>query len=284
MFTINYDIQDFENPPKRVPTLAKIFIIFFILAIIAVGITVPILTKAEDSTTETPKCDALTIGKIFKGDIAGSLPFVVKLKAVINVDNKRKALVCSGSILNKQWILTAAHCVHNSQDITVLIGDKSFKISTIKIHHLYTPSDRSYDLAALKLISIIELDKETASITINPKEKNLGEKVSLAGYGQTENGKLSDQLRKVETKIQHETCCSIGEEFTNRLSCAGSPSGGVCFGDSGGPVYIKQNDKFYLYGIIVTSALTNDNRCNGFGGFAKLSFFNEWVSRTISNK
>ena len=74
-----------------------------------------------------------------------------------------------------------------------------------------------------------------------------------------------------------------------KLLCAGffdvKEHKGVCKGDSGGPLMVKDNGKFYLIGIVSYGA---DDKANGIyckrgypGIFTDVSRYDDWIAKSI---
>jgi secreted trypsin-like serine protease len=171
------------------------------------------------------------------------------------IDDNYKAQFCGGSIIDSNWILTAAHCVDNNttiKDIEVISGVDELKRSTIQqrlkitaiyLHSTYTTvSDKgsSYpnnDIALLKVAS-----------ALNGRAIPLGEQVhgkmgTISGFGRTQMGARASRLQAGEMEILSlEECNSVkvwDGRITSSMICAGDPFGtgqaAGCNGDSGGP-------------------------------------------------
>lgn len=108
----------------------------------------------------------------------------------------------------------------------------------------------------------------------------------VTGWGKTENSsKIHENKPKlVRTLIQTNERCfleakSLVDISSFRTFCAGLRNGsGVCFGDSGGGLFLKVNDVYYLKGI-VSSSLIKDGSCDVSKNaiYTNVLKFEDWI-------
>lgn len=91
----------------------------------------------------------------------------------------------------------------------------------------------------------------------------------VVGFGKSENEAKNHENMPKKLQIPiitNEKCFNEDQLSTissGRTFCAGASDGsGVCFGDSGGGLYIKHENTFFLRGIVSSSLVTSDNMCN----------------------
>jgi len=259
--------------------------------LIAVLIAATFSTVAQAAKIETKS--SVIRPFIVGGEVAekGELPFQVSLQSRLG------SHFCGGSLIKKNWVLTAAHCMSGwSKANKVVIGmnDQKDKAGTetftsIKTitHPQYNPSTVDYDYALIQL----DGDSKFRTIDINTVEINIPDvgqapiNVWTSGWGTTSEGAydLPDLLNKVEVPLVNNKDCNSATayngEVTDRMICAGLPQGGKdsCQGDSGGPLYIKQTSgDFLLVGIV--SWGEGCARPDKFSIYSKVNVMADWIA------
>lgn len=179
---------------------------------------------------------------------------------------------CGASLIDLNYVLTAAHCLHNSETgapfsseaIYIEIDNvifthpykRKYKAAEIHIHPSYEGSSNNY----LHDIALIRLSKTAPSTTaILPVYSGLPEPtilLSAYGWGQTENKKETTSGILQSTRLQYVSSSSCYWDIDNSSLCAISPQNteaeygnDTCFGDSGGPLTYKVGGQEYLLGI-----------------------------------
>lgn len=230
------------------------------------------------------------VGKIVGGQEAsiGEFPFIVSLQS------PSYGHFCGGSLIKKNWVLTAAHCVKGGTIKNVVIGLHNQKDMTnaeviapkrIIAHPQYDANATDYDFALIQLSrdSYHEpIDLNTAEISI-PDD---GDPImsTVAGWGTTSEGsyKLPNLLQKVDVPLVSQASCSKSypNQITDRMICAGYAQGGKdsCQGDSGGPLVAKADDGHrYLIGVV--SWGQGCARAGYPGIYSKVNFAVDWINK-----
>ncbi|XP_050672347.1 trypsin-7-like isoform X8 [Leptidea sinapis] len=195
--------------------------------------------------------------KIVGGYSTTILKFPYQVLVILQHNGQKR--VCGGSILNEEFILTAAHCVDDVQSAVVAAGitddretEKLIPVKHFEHHPNYNPKNFDYDVAYLQLCEKLNLDgrkKDAVHIVKAGSQVPVSTKVTVSGWGNTaENGTLSHTLRAVEMNIVSTVECRKvygNEAITQRKICAGVPEGGkdTCQGDSGGPLVYSSTKK-----------------------------------------
>jgi len=164
--------------------------------------------------------------------------------------------LCTGSIIAKDLVVTAAHCIPtDAKTLKVYFrtdlyaAGKSAKVVDAVVNPGYQGENSSgpdeNDIALVRFSG--NLPSGYAPATLLPERDTLrnGETVTLAGYGineaQTSNG--AGVLRRVDVTISN---ASFGKTEVLFDQTAGK---GACHGDSGGPAFATIQSKLYLFGV-----------------------------------
>ncbi|XP_043485155.1 chymotrypsin-2-like isoform X2 [Leptopilina heterotoma] len=182
--------------------------------------------------------------KIVGGSLAkeGQFPYQVSLR-------KNNKHFCGGSIINENWILTAAHCLtgFNDSNIDVVAGTNTldeggvfYKSKKIIPHPNYSSILIRNDLGLIQLEKAIEFTDKIKSITLPTDDfSKFGNSAVLSGWGTTSYpGKPPNELQHIFlTVIPQKECLSANFRITNNNICTLNKKGeGACHGDSGGPL------------------------------------------------
>ncbi|KAF7284270.1 hypothetical protein GWI33_022262 [Rhynchophorus ferrugineus] len=204
---------------------------------------------------------------------------------------------CGGSIIRSNFILTAAHCIHNVKvhQLQIRAGstDRTLGGQIREIQEMYYPDDKfnidtyDFDIAILKLIEHLVFNEAVASIELPTPGREIKEHdmAKATGWGMTDplESTLPKILQVVKLpQISTSSCRKYyGNLISERMFCAGYEEGGkdTCLGDSGGPLVANNT----LVGI---TSWGGDicAQAGKPGVFTKISFFREFIDDIINNK
>ncbi|XP_050414425.1 uncharacterized protein LOC126828601 isoform X1 [Patella vulgata] len=239
----------------------------------------------------------------------GSAPWHVTI-----IENTHGTAYCGGSLINENWVLTAAHCVSQFEEFfrykfeTKVIemffgtihcngqGGVSRKLKDYILYPSYHGTDFNDDIALFQLdepvtfgdmIMPICLEKETFT---NELLKS-GKAGIITGCGSRyERGRPPKFLHEVTIPyVPREVCAekarAVNASFTSGMICAGyarSMRGDACSGDSGGPYTMQFKGRWVLVGIV--SWGVGCDRANQYGYYTHISRYFDWIMSISSDK
>ena len=257
-----------------------------------VGLTLPATAIAD--ALEPVQNDVST--RIIGGEPANTTDW----KFIASLVRKEKPAsighFCGGSFLGGKYVLTAAHCVEetNAGDIDIVLGlydqTNESQAQRISVKNIYTHTE--YDSKTLNNdIALIELDQSVDGANIELATTTVldsiqaGNKVHAAGWGNTSTTErvFPTVLQQVELEyVDRGTCQNLQGDYSNVSDdgiCAGYSSGGkdTCQGDSGGPLIVDDNGINKLLGVVSWGA--GCAQPNAYGVYANVAHFqhNGWI-------
>lgn len=231
---------------------------------------------------------------------------------LITMATTSESNTCSGTVIHKNWVLTAGHCVNNAVGMSFYLpSDKEWRIyeATSWVTH------ENYSTAGIFPewdIGLIYFDTE---FDVTPAQLYTGESELLSpmisiGLGRTGNGLTGDMemdyKRRAGTNyiddllsnegnghqimwadFDHPTDPSFNYKDYPDLTfddLASSLEIMVAPGDSGGGLFIEDDGNFYLAGVHSCVGDINGDGISGYGdtyGSTRVSSFTDWINNKI---
>ncbi|KAJ1954789.1 hypothetical protein EC988_002243 [Linderina pennispora] len=238
---------------------------------------------------------------------SGMFPFIVHLF-------KNGNPYCGGTLIDYQWVVTAAHCVADKDDSKSGAGsfttasasdykvgygtnsgslENSVDVESIIVNTAFDPVWYTSDIALIKLSVNDDIIKKAKTISISTAGVSAGQTMITAGWGQSsnDNSAQSNQLMYAGLVTADDETCKKGAGDWNgqngRYVCTSfstAPGIGTCFGDSGGPLLLNSGSGYTLMGLVSFDVNTKDSsntRCAQDGNvsyFTRVSSYLSFIS------
>ncbi|XP_065649075.1 trypsin isoform X2 [Hydra vulgaris] len=258
--------------------------------------TGPVTTNTPDIGCGNP---AIQSSRVISGVTPkkGSWPWQVLL-----LDGGRE--FCGGTLIHKEWILTAAHCIHgkefNPSQIKIRTGEHNIKvhegseedIPALKIikHRGYNPQTLDNDIALIKLTKQCKVNSYVSTACLPTAEAAAGSSCFISGWGKISHpGSMTSTLQHAKMNVvDRQTCEKLNKKtipitITKGMLCAGD--GGAtrisgCHGDSGGPFVCNNGGKWFVHGAV--SHGSGDCRSDKtYTVFANVGYFRSWIDKAM---
>jgi secreted trypsin-like serine protease len=261
-----------------------------VLALIAVALLVGLAPNAP--------AGAQTDGdKIIGGTVASPGEYPYQIAIIGDPDDPFNSQFCGGSVIDRQWVLTAAHCMEGESPSTVWVlagtnvlseGGDVIPVSAITTHPSYNPITLQNDFSVLRLSrqvnsSLVPLIRSTQGALwpagTNAVATGWG---NLAASGPPD---WPDDLYEVTVPVVSDATCALpthyGSDFDPAtMMCAGQAGKDTCQGDSGGPLVVPGPSGKPIQ-IGVTSWGEGCGVANKEGVYSRIANFQTWIQGVV---
>merc|ERR1712037_728111 len=239
---------------------------------------------AEERAINTCNCAPVSSSDRIVGGKEVNPKHKLPYQVLVSPCNKQgNCLMCGGTILNKRYVVTAAHCLYGGNDLMslkdgatfrVMLGEhdhckatSSFVLASAVHKHpkfdLNSPSGDN-DIAILKLAKDLTFSDKIKPVCLptSATKDYSGKASTVSGWGGT---KAYTPLNPVDQPRQcalkeailnilkpSDKKCSdfIGDPSSTTQLCAWAKGKDACQGDSGGPLTVAENGKYVLLGVV----------------------------------
>lgn len=214
--------------------------------------------------------------------IVGGQPADPALKAhLIEVVSPNGA--CSGSVVGRNLVLTAGHCVDRPGAYAVLVrgsgGPSVVEIDAVAIHPAWTRAHYqqrkpSPDVALVRTRSSLPAPFKPIALAAAAGLPAVGTPLTLAGFGLSEEGnpRSGGVLRTVTVKVLLRYVTA-----QVKLSPLGGAPAGACELDSGGAALARENGELVLAGVIAWSAGDGAKGCGAASAITATGAIADWL-------
>lgn len=241
---------------------------------------------------------SLPTGRIIKGEdaVPHSAPYIVSLSSKA----ERHSHICGGTIIAKDWIVTAGHCISKPVGMGVIAGlhvrsevDEKTQSRVVDfglVHENFAGGVGPYDIALLHISEPFVYNEWVQPANLPEREEIHSGVAHLYGWGQVKafNFAAAKVLQTVTTQLIEYNECeeSLGDNSPIRATniCTDSLQKGIsaCNGDSGGPLVQEQEGvASEIIGIVSWGYIP----C-GLGNmpsiYTRVSAYIDWIARIQS--
>ncbi|KAG7200503.1 hypothetical protein KM043_001067 [Ampulex compressa] len=203
---------------------------------------------------------------------------------------------CGGSIIEKCWVVTAAHCAvtKNPRDFAIRSGSTQrdeggvvHEVIELVVHKLFNPENSENDIALMKVKPCFNFSATTQPVALPRNDSSMEAAVGMVtGWGleEEDEGEPPHNLRcAMVPRVNKKNCVESYKGMWNITSdkvCYGYKNGteDSCQGDSGGPLTSPLN---ILIGIV--DGGLGCGLPNYAGVYTDPKHFLKWITKVISN-
>lgn len=193
--------------------------------------------------------------------------------------------ICGGSIISRNFVLTARHCVAIGELYEIHAGSIIRQSQPVVVKAYKSHLHPLYDVAVIELEQPLTFSDNVSPVRLPPRswvERDLTDrKAIVSGFGFTsESSGFPSRLLYAPQRIMSFADCKeiYGSNVNIENMCTESAGKNVCYGDSGGPLVLTEDEIVFQIGTVSYGA---DRGCDaGYpSGFVQTTFILDFIAK-----
>jgi len=196
---------------------------------------------------------------------------------------------CTGTLIARDLVLTAAHCVQPGADYKLIEFDPQRQptlrdTSRIERHpkfsmQTFLANRATADVALIKLAAPAA-SSVTAPLFSGPLKVAPGDRITVAGYGLAVRGDgKSGGISRAAELVATGRPGNLQIRLVDPRTKGARPGAGACTGDSGAPAFANEGSRLAVIAVVSWSTGPNlTDGCGGLTGLTPLALYKSWIT------
>lgn len=279
--------------------IARTAVVFGLTLVLCVGLLAPPAAAADDGFTPLDRSTGVTLddaprtaGDVINGRRVrrGMHPYVT-LVLLSTKRNGRVTHQCTGTMITRRHVLTAAHCLEGTT--AAAVAPRATHVKQIRPRTLvpakagaifprYQPAKARNDVGLLLLRRAVKITPVPLAGKRDDGRLRPGTAARAVGWGVNDNTNwtASGALLFGQISLWGNGQCKAlfgGLWAGGTMLCGGAPQTDVCVGDSGGPLLVRRGTRWIQHGI--TSFGDVDCLTGDASAYMRVSAYGPWIRK-----